>query len=100
MIKKIIKSYMKNNKNIKYDYSKLRGKIVEVFGNQDNFAKAIGLSDRSVTFKLNNQRDFKQTDIETIIKVLGIGREDIILYFYTPKDIDESVKLTTDNEEF
>lgn len=90
---------MKEKRIIKYDYSKLRGKIVEVFGNQDNFAKAIGLSDRSVTFKLNNQRDFKQTDIETIIKVLGIGREDIILYFYTPTDIDKSVELTTDNEE-
>lgn len=82
-----------------YDYSKLNGKITEICGTQEVFAKRIGLSDRSVTYKLNNQRDFKQSDIEAAIMVLGISREEISLYFYTPAQNQESVKLISDDEE-
>ena len=37
-----------------YDYRKLRGRIREMFGTQANFAKKIGLSEVSVSNKLNN----------------------------------------------
>lgn len=37
-----------------FDYSKLKGKIKEVFGTQSAFAKAMGLSGVSLSSKLNN----------------------------------------------
>lgn len=72
------------NKKTIYDYSNLRKKIFEVCGTQYEFANRIGLSDRSVSFKMTNQRDWKQREIETAIAVLGIPRNDIPKYFYAP----------------
>lgn len=40
-----------------FDYSKLRGKIKEVFGTQAKFAKAMGMS--TVTFLSMNQKPLK-----------------------------------------
>ena len=37
-----------------FDFSKLRGKIKEVFGTQEKFAKAMGMSSVSLSAKLNN----------------------------------------------
>ena len=36
-----------------FDYSKLRGKIVEKFGTQTEFSKAMNLSERTMSLKLN-----------------------------------------------
>lgn len=36
-----------------FDYSKLRGKIKEVFGTQAKFAKAMGMSTVTLSAKLN-----------------------------------------------
>ncbi|BDP83376.1 hypothetical protein EfmAA610_05860 [Enterococcus faecium] len=38
-----------------FDYSKLSGKIVEKYGTQYNFSIALGLSERSLSLKLNNR---------------------------------------------
>lgn len=72
------------NKKTIYDYSRLKRKIIEVCGTQYEFAKRIGLSDRSVSFKMQNKRDWKQREIEAAIEVLGIARNDIPKYFYVP----------------
>lgn len=68
---------------MKYDFSKLRGKIVEVFGKQEAFAKALGLSSRSLSLKLNNERYFKPTEISKAIELLGLSLSDIPEYFFT-----------------
>lgn len=39
-----------------YDYRKLRGRIKEKFGTQSEFSKKLGLSEVSVSNKLNNMR--------------------------------------------
>ena len=39
-----------------YNYSKLLGRIVECCGTQANFAEKIGLSERTVSLKLNGKR--------------------------------------------
>ena len=67
---------------MKYDFSKLRGKIVEVFGKQEAFAKALGLSSRSLSLKLNNERYFKPTEISKAIDLLGLSLSDIPEYFF------------------
>ena len=66
-----------------YNYSKLSGRIVEVCGTRQEFAKRIGLSERSVSLKLNGNREFKQNDIEKACFALHIPREEIPDYFFT-----------------
>ena len=47
-----------------FNYSKLLGKIIEEYGTQYNFALALGLSERSLSLKLNNKVRWKDTDIK------------------------------------
>lgn len=66
-----------------FDYSKLRGKIREVFKTQSAFAKAMGISTTSLSVKLNNNVEFSQKEIEKAVELLKIDKEDIPVYFFT-----------------
>lgn len=66
-----------------YDYRKLSGRIVEVCGTQTEFARLMGLSERTVSLKLNNKLPFKQTEIQKAINVLNLSTSDIVAYFFT-----------------
>lgn len=66
-----------------YDYRKLRGRIKEKFGTQSIFAKEIGLSDVSVSNKLNNNVDWGQEEIEKAMLALDIAYDDIHTYFFS-----------------
>lgn len=68
-----------------FDYSKLRGKIKEVFGTQDAYANAIGLGRVSVSMRLNNQLEFSQQDMFKSADVLGFPRSQIPEYFFAEK---------------
>ncbi|MFV0519946.1 MAG: DUF739 family protein [Lachnospirales bacterium] len=68
-----------------YNYSKLQGRIVEICGNQGNFADLMGLSKRSLSLKLNNKVVFKQDEISTACEVLKLTTEEISLYFFNRK---------------
>ena len=70
------------------DYSKLRGKIVECFGKQALFALAMGLSERTVSLKLNNIRCWTQQEIIQACEVLMIPTAEISNYFFTQKPQD------------
>ena len=65
-----------------YDYSKLKGKIVEVCGYQSVFAKKMSLSDKTVCLKLNNKINFKQDEIQKAIQILNLSDGDIVEYFF------------------
>lgn len=65
-----------------YTYNKLKGKIVEVFGNQNNFASKLGVSEVSVSRKLNRKTEFSQSDIERWSDLLGIETADYGDYFF------------------
>ncbi len=67
------------------DYRKLKGKIVEVFGTQANFAKEIGYSERTISQKINGRVDFTQSDIVNMTRILGIKDDEIPAYFFTNK---------------
>ena len=56
-----------------YNYKKLLGRIVEVCGTQASFADRMGLSERSVSLKLNGQRPWKQLEISKACQVLDIA---------------------------
>lgn len=72
-------------KKIDRDYSKLRGKIREVFTTQEAFAAEIPLSDTCLSYKLNNQVDWKLSEIERVAELLCIPHCDISDYFFTRK---------------
>lgn len=67
------------------DYSKLKGRIKEKYGSQQDFAKAIGLSEKIISDKLNNKSYWKQSDIDAATELLGIKKEDIGIYFFNKK---------------
>lgn len=66
-----------------YDYRKLRGRIREKFGTQAEFSRNIGLSEVSVSNKLNNVVDWGQDEMESAIVALEIPFSDIHSYFFT-----------------
>ncbi len=66
-----------------FNYNKLRGKIVERYGNQTEFAKAMGWSERTLSVKMNGKVPWKQTDICHAIELLGLSKDDIQEYFFT-----------------
>ena len=70
---------------IEFDYSKLRGKIKEVYGTQSNFADAMSFSNTSLSAKLNNQTEFTQKEINKACQLLEISFEELNVYFFTPK---------------
>lgn len=67
------------------DYSKLRGKIVEVFGTMSKFAKEMEYSERTISLKINGKIDFTQSDIAKTVDLLGLQDEEIPVYFFTNK---------------
>lgn len=72
------------NKN-PFDYRKLRGRIREKCGTQSVFARMIGLSDVSISNKLNNNVEWGQEEIDNAISVLDISPTEIHSYFFTRK---------------
>lgn len=67
------------------NYSKLRGRIREVFGSQSAFAKAIGISACSVSQKLNGRVEWTTQEIRKACEVLGIPAAEIPQYFFCPR---------------
>lgn len=68
-----------------YDYSKLLGRIVEKFGTQAKFAEAMGISERSLSLKLNGKVGWKQPEIAKACSLLELEDFDIPVYFFTLK---------------
>ena len=68
-----------------FDYNKLKGRIIEKFGSQSEFAKAMNWSERTLSKKINGKISWKQTDICSAIQLLGLSEEDIQEYFFTMK---------------
>ncbi len=68
-----------------FDYSKLRGRIREVFSTQKAFADALGMSTVSLSSKLNNRVEFSQEEINKSCALLDIEAANIPVYFFTVK---------------
>lgn len=67
----------------KFNYSKLLGRVIEYFGTQAVFAAAMGLSERSISLKLNNIRRWTQIEIFVACEILRIPHNEISAYFFT-----------------
>ena len=67
---------------MKFNYSKLLGRIKECGYIHATLAKAIGISKGTLSAKLNNLNFFTTKEIIAICKVLNIAYKDIPLYFF------------------
>ena len=70
-----------------FNYNKLIGRIIEKFGTRSAFAAAIGMTDATLSSRLNNVTPFKADEIKKICApdVLDIPDEAIPEYFFTLK---------------
>lgn len=66
-----------------FTYNKLRGRIVEMFGTQERFSEVIGISNVSLSKKMNGKTQFKQSDIILWCEKLEIPFKEIGFYFFT-----------------
>lgn len=67
---------------MKYNYSKLLGRIKECGFTQETLANAIGMNKSTLSAKLNGRYPFTAKDIDAICKVLNISNEEIGDYFF------------------
>lgn len=68
-----------------FDYSKLKGRIIEKYGKQYIFAKKMGWSERTLSLKINGKRVWKQSEIANAIILLDLTEVDIPEYFFKSK---------------
>lgn len=67
---------------MKFNYSKLLGRMRECGFTQAELAKAIGINKATLSAKLNNRFSFSQEEILAICKLLNISISEIGDYFY------------------
>lgn len=71
-------------------YSKLRGKIREVFGTQEAFATAMGMDKSTLSAKLNGKTDWTKAEMEKACSLLGIPLMEMHFYFFCPKNCENA----------
>lgn len=65
-----------------FDYSKLEGRIKEKCRTRVSFADKMGLSERSISLKMNGKTQWKQSEICNACSILEIDKEKIPEYFF------------------
>ena len=72
---------------MKFDYSKLIGRIVEKFGSRKAFAEACGFSENTISQKLSGKMSITTNDIVrwSEPELLDIANDDIPQYFFANK---------------
>lgn len=68
---------------MKYGYRKLRGRIVEKYQTQTNFARAVGISKNAMSRKMSGQVRLSQEDMVQWSELLDIDKEAFGEYFFT-----------------
>jgi hypothetical protein len=68
---------------VRFNYSKLLGRIVERYGTRGRFAAAMDLSDSVMSSRLTQDTYFSMEEIIRAVDLLGIAVDEIGLYFFT-----------------
>lgn len=69
----------------KFDYSKLRGRIVEKYTTCAAFAEAFGCSRSVLSAKLSGTSPWTIAEVRRACELLDIKPEEIHLYFFVPE---------------
>lgn len=72
-------------KKVRFDYSRLKGRIIERYGTLGGFAAALGFKPGMLTTRLRNGTPWKDCEIWKACKLLGISPEEIHAYFFAVK---------------
>ena len=72
-----------------FNTSKLKGRIVEMYGSAERFSRVIGCSSDKVYKYLQGNSGLKQADIIKWAEILEIEPEEIPIYFFA-LTVDES----------
>lgn len=75
----------KGGVKMSYNHNKLRGKIKEIIGSEVEFAKLLGISQTTLSAKLNNKTDFTRTEILRITEELKLSQEEFYDVFFLKK---------------
>ncbi len=67
-------------------YRKLKGRIVEKFGSQSEFAKALGISENTVSKKMQNKSEFDKDNMVKWARLLEIDTSEFYDYFFSDRD--------------
>lgn len=70
---------------MRFNYAKLKGRIKEKYGTQEAFAKTIGLTPTTFSFKINGKAKWTQDEIVKAVELLEISRDEITEYFFNYK---------------
>ncbi len=68
-----------------FNYNKLKGRIIEIWGSQKAFAHAMGMSEKTTSNKLSGKIAWNQEEICLSLEVLDLSVNDIPDYFFTTK---------------
>ena len=71
--------------DIIYDYSKLRGRIIEKYGSMSRFSEAAGLSEIALSRKLNNKIDISRENILKWSELLDIPSDEYGVFYFVKK---------------
>ena len=68
---------------MRYNYSKLLGRMKECGYTQEKMAQAIGISVGTMSQKLNNKANFYQPEMQKICELLNITGAEVCAVFFT-----------------
>ncbi len=68
---------------MKYNYQKLLGAMREKGFSQESLARTMHISPASLNLKLNNKREFRQSEMQQIFDALELPIGSISKYFFT-----------------
>ena len=71
-----------------FDYSKLAGRIKEKFGSQRAFAEVMGITEATLSSKMNGYTYFNQAEIEKAVRLLDLETESTHEYFFSRKGLE------------
>lgn len=67
---------------MRFNNNKLRGKIREIFGTEQKFSDALGMSKSALSAKLNNNSEINRDEMLKMVDLLKIRKEDIFDIFF------------------
>lgn len=75
--------------DIVFDFSKLRGKIKEIYGTQSAFAIAMLMNDATLSNKLNGNVEFSSKEIVRACLLLCIDMDNELKSYFFTKQVRE-----------
>lgn len=73
-------------------YPKLRGRITEKFGRQEEFAAAMGMDRTGLSKRLNRRCQWSGDEVVKACDLLGIPLHEAHLYFFYERSCDNATK--------